>query len=291
MITAPVGFVGLGRMGGPMAANVRAAGHDLVAFDLAGTEERAPEGARAAISPVGVAAASATVLLCLPDGAAVLSVVREIAQAKGRVTTTVVDHSTIGLAAANEVAAVLTDAGIDYLDAPVSGGIAGARAGSLAMMVAGRAATVARLRPVLETMAQNCVHVGDEVGQGQAMKLLNNFLSATAMAATSEAIAFGVDHGLDMAKMLDVLNVSTGRNTATGDKFPKRILTGTFDAGFSTQLMMKDVGLYDECVRASGARAPIGSAVHSLLEELCAALPDSDFTCIYPYIEKVRKSG
>jgi 3-hydroxyisobutyrate dehydrogenase len=93
-----------------------------------------------------------------------------------------------------------------------------------------------------------------------------------------------------MGKMLDVLNVSTGRNTATSDKFPNRILTGIFDAGFSTQLMTKDVRLYAQSVQASGAHGPIGAAVHGLLEELVAALPDSDFTRIYPYVEKVRKS-
>ena len=291
MSTGPIGFIGLGNMGGPMAANVKAAGHDLMAFDLAGTEARAPEGARAATSTAEVAGACATVLLCLPDGEAVFSVVSEIAQARDRVTATVVDHSTMGLIAARDVARLLGDAGIDYLDAPVSGGVAGARAGSLAMMVAGRAEILAPLRPVLETMAQNCVHVGGEVGQGQAMKLLNNFLSATAMVATSEAIAFGIDHGLDMAKMLDVLNVSSGRNTATSDKFPNRILPGTFDAGFSTQLITKDVRLYAESVQASGAHGVIGAAVHGLLEELIAAQPDSDFTHIYPYVEKARKSG
>ena len=139
----------------------------------------------------------------------------------------------------------------------MSGGVAGARAATVAVMYAGAAQTLARLRPVLESLAGAIFDVGREPGQGQAMKIANNFLSATAMAATSEAVAFGEAVGLDMATMLDVLNVSTGRNTATSDKFVNRVLTGSYDAGFTCSQMDKDLRLYREALAGSGGAEPV----------------------------------
>ena len=131
---------------------------------------------------------------------------------------------------------------------------------------------------MLSEIARKCFHVGDSVGQGQAMKLLNYFLSGTAMTATAEAISFGIDQGLDMAVMLDVLNVSTDQNTATSDKFVRRVLTGTYDAGFTTSLITKDLKLYEQCVADSGAKSVVGAAVGELCQRADAALPGSDFT-------------
>ena len=116
------------------------------------------------------------------------------------------------------------------------------------------------------------------------MKLLNNFLSATAMAATSEAVAFGLSHGLDMKTLLDVVNASTGRNTATADKFPNRILTGTYDAGFKTKLLTKDVGLFLDNAKAAGTPTAVAETVAGLWRRCDEALPDSDFTRIYEFI-------
>ena len=183
-----------------------------------------------------MAARADTVLLSLPDGSVVLDVVDAIAAAADRRTTTVVDLSTTGPAAAVEAAARLAAVGVTYVDGPVSGGVAGARRGTLALMYAGPAAVLEDHRAVLEAFAGHVVAVGTDAGQGQSMKLLNNFLSATALAATSEALTFGLAHGLSLPVMLDVLNASTGRNSATADKFPNRVLTGTYDAGFSTAL-------------------------------------------------------
>lgn len=284
MERATYGFIGLGNMGAPMAANLAAAGHDLIVYDAAGTDDRLPDGARVANGVAGVVAVAETVLLSLPDGKVVEAVVGDIAAVAERATRAVVDHSTIGVEAARRVYDTLSAAGIAYLDAPVSGGTAGAKAGSLAMMISGDKALAERLDGALAPIAKNRFYVGATPGQGQAMKVLNNFLSATAMTATSEAIAFGIGQGLDMAVMLDVLNASSGRNTATSDKFPNRVLTGKYDAGFTIDLLAKDVRLYLEQVTRAGAPDKVGGTVAGILEDVLAAMPGADFTRMYPFI-------
>ncbi|MDP6353280.1 MAG: NAD(P)-dependent oxidoreductase [Alphaproteobacteria bacterium] len=281
----PIGFIGLGNMGAPMSANLAKSGHGLVVYDAAGTASRAPAGARPANGVAGVAAAAETVLLSLPDGAAVAAVVAEIADAPGRAARVVVDHSTIGIAAAEGVQARLAAAGIGYLDAPVSGGVSGAEAGSLALMASGDKALFDRLDPLLAPIAANRFYVGARPGQAQAMKLLNNFLAATAICATSEAIAFGTRQGLDLALMLDVLNASSGQNTATSDKFSRRVLTGTYDAGFTIDLLTKDVRLYLEQVAKTGTRDAVGGTVGATLEAVLDAMPGADITRIYSYTQ------
>lgn len=280
----PIGFVGLGNMGAPMAANLAAAGFALVVHDAAGTESRAPAGSEAAASVAEVAAKAETIMLSLPDGAVSLAVAGEIAAAPGRAVTTVIDFSTTGLKAASEVHGFLAEAGIVYVDAPVSGGTGGARGGTLTVIWAGPGKTLDRHRPALEAMAGNVFHVGQRPGQGQAMKLLNNYLSAVAMAATSEAIAFGLSQGLDFATMLDVVNVSTGRNEATRDKFPRRILTGAYDAGFDMALMRKDMDLYLDGVRATNSPAEVGERVAGIWRRADDAMPGADFTRIFDFV-------
>ena len=279
-----LGFIGLGNMGGPMAANLAAAGFDLAVYDAAGSEARAPAGARAASSSGDVAARAGTIMFSLPDGAVSLAVAREIATAPDRVAETIVDFSTVGLAASRETHAILAEAGIAYVDAPVSGGTRGAREGTLTVIWAGPESLLAEHRPALEAMAGNVFHVGDLPGQGQTMKLLNNYLSAVAMAATSEAMAFGLSQGLDFATMLDVVNVSTGRNEATRDKFPTRILSGTYDAGFDMALMTKDMVLYLDSVRAAGTTREVGEIVTDLWRRADDSMPGADFTHIFEYV-------
>ena len=167
---------------------------------------------------------------------------------------------------------------------PARGGRSGARAGTSTVRWAGPADVLEAHRDVMMSICKNLFHVGPTPGQGQAMKLLNNFLSATAMAATSEAVAFGLSQGLDMKTILDVVNVSTGRNTASSDKFPDRVLTGTFDAGFKTRLLTKDVRLYLENAQAAGTPSDVGSAVAGLWRRFNEASEDSDFTLIYEFI-------
>ena len=288
MSDGKIGFIGLGNMGGPIAANIAGGGHDMIVFDAAGTADRAPAGTRIAASIAEVAAAAETIFLSLPDGPVVAAVAEEIAESNARVTSTLVDLSTIGIAAAQQVHARLSRADIAYLDAPVSGGTAGAKAGTIAVMCGGDKALFERLSPVLSSMSRNVFHVGDTPGQGQAMKLANNFLSATAMAATSEAVAFGVEQGLDMGQMLDVLNASSGQNTATSDKFPNRILPDKYDAGFTNTLMTKDVTLYLQNVRAAGTPDTVAATLTDVWQRFQAAEPGADFTRIYPFVRDKR---
>ena len=133
-------------------------------------------------------------------------------------------------------------------------------------------------------MSKHVCHIGETPGQGQAIKLLNNFLSGVAMAATSEAVAFGVGRGVSMRTILDVLNVSTGRNTATSDKFPNRIVTETYDGGFTSTLLTKDLELYEQALANDGAANPVSATVVDLWRKLDAAEGPADFTRIYPFV-------
>lgn len=278
-----IGFIGLGNMGAPMAARMAAEGHPMVVYDAAGTQARAPSGAVVGGSVQGVAQAADIVLLSLPTGDIVDAVIKEIAGTQGRRARIVVDHSTIGVAAAQAIHQTLLAADIAFLDAPVSGGVSGAKAGSLALMVGGDKSLFDQLDATMAPMAKNRFWVGAEPGQGQAMKLLNNFLSGIAMTATSEAAAFGEHHGLDLKTMIDVLNVSTGRNSATADKFPNRIIPGTFDAGFTVDLLAKDVRLYVDAATQAGTAARLSPEVLGILGAMQAAMPGADFTRIYPF--------
>ncbi len=280
----PFGFIGLGQMGQPMAANIAKAGYPLVGFDIAGTQGRLPAGAGSAVDIADLTARAGTVFVSVPDGRASLAVAREIAASPGSVGR-VVDLSTIGPTAAREAAELLSGAGVDYADSPVSGGRSGAIAATISLMWAGDRAAFDALLPVLRSFSGNPFHVGDAPGQGQAIKLLNNFLSATAMAATSEAVLFGLSQGLDMGRILEVVNVSSGRNTASADKFPNRVLTGTFDAGFYSSLLAKDVQLYRDQVALAGTPDGVGSVVGELWNACAAAGgPTTDFTHIFTFL-------
>lgn len=279
-----IGFVGLGQMGGPMAANIAAGGAEIIVYDKAGTAERAPEGAKLANSFESVLDSADTVFLSVPDGPVSLALAKEIADAKDRRATVIVDLSTIGPEAAREANNILSAAGVTYVDAPVSGGQAGAKAGTITVMWGGPKTVMDEHEAVLKTFSKNVFHCGEDPGQGQAVKVLNNFLSAIAMSATSEAVLYGLSQGIDMKTMLDVVNVSTGQNTATADKFPKRVLTETFDAGFKTKLLTKDVNLFVRNAKAAGTPLTLATTLAAIWNGADAALPDSDFTKIYQYI-------
>ena len=279
-----IGFIGLGNMGGPMAANLAAAGNTLICYDASGTAERAPDGAKHAASAAEVAQKAKIVFLCLPDGPIANKVSSELMAAPNRLVEVVVDNTTSGASEARATHQMLAGAGIAYADAPVSGGASGARAGTLAMMVAAPADLYARLEPLLRPMAKNARHVGSEPGQGMAMKLLNNFLSGMAMAATSEAVAFGARQGLDMATILDTVSVSSGTNTAITDKFPNRVLSESFDSGFATRLMTKDLRLYVEsCQELDAPRRLSETLLQQVWGKMLEQQPASDFTEIYPF--------
>ena len=279
-----VGFVGLGHMGGALAANLVADDFTVVAHDAAGPDRR-PDGATYADDVAEVARRAEVVVLSLPDGSATSQVVRQILDAADRATAYVIDTSTIGIAAARATDLLLAEQQVAFIDAPVSGGVAGARARTLAVMYAGADQACAHVRPVLDGLSDLLYRVGDQPGMGQALKLANNFLSATALAATSEAIAFGRSVGLEMATMLEVLNGSSGRSAATQDKFPQHVLTERYASGFSNSLMAKDVDLYLEAVEDEGGPASIGRATASLWDQFGENEPGADFTRIYPFVE------
>lgn len=282
-----VGWIGVGSMGSRMAANLAKGGYPMVVADKMSTAA-APEGATIAGTNAEVAKAVETVILSVPAGPDTLLIADEIIAAADRGVKTVIDTSTIGIPHAREAAAKLSAHGIEYVDAPVSGGIAGAEAASLAVMMGCAWETYERLKPMLQCIGKNVIHVGPEAGQGQTVKLLNNFLSATAMAATSEAMAFGTANGLDMRAILDVVNVSSGRNTATLDKFPNRIANQAYNGGFATKMMAKDVRLYVENVEAAGTAKRISPLVAEVFARLEDAEPGSDFTRIYPFTRDAK---
>ena len=198
-----------------------------------------------------------------------------------------IDTSTIGIKAAEEVASVLAAADIAFIDAPVSGGTAGADKATLAIMLACAPDAFERFKPLMSLMGKP-FYVGPRPGQGQAVKLLNNFLSATALAATSEAIAFGTGQGIDMKTILDIVNASSGRNSATDDKFPRRIMHGRFDAGFTAKLQLKDISLYLENAKAAGIADEIANVVVDVWRRMEAAIPGADITQMYPYTQTGR---
>ncbi len=222
-------------------------------------------------------------MFSLPDGTVSAAVTEAIIATADRTVGLVIDTSTVGLEASRRVAGMLAAAGIGYVDAPVSGGAAGARARTLAVMYAGSAEACAVAEPVLAGLSDRRYRVGDDPGMAQALKLANNFLSATALAATSEAIAFGTSVGLDMATMLEVLNASSGQSSATSDKFVNHVVTGRFSSGFLNTLMAKDVRLYLDAAVGAGVPAVVAETTVDIWTRFAAEEPAADFTRIYPF--------
>jgi 3-hydroxyisobutyrate dehydrogenase-like beta-hydroxyacid dehydrogenase len=284
-----LGFIGLGRMGMPMASRLVDAGYRLTVCDVRGdaVEALRAKGAQAAASPVEVASATETVLVSLPTPA----IVREVALGRngvieGKRAKTMLDLSTTGARVAREIAAALGAKGITAVDSPVRGGVAGAVKGTLAVMVACRRALFDELAPMLAHLGKP-FFIGEQPGMGQTMKLANNLLSATALAATSEAIVFGVKSGLDPAVLVDVINAGSGRNTASEDKVPRQILTRRFEQGFATGLMYKDVTLCLEEAEAAGVPMAVANGVRALWARAQAELgAESDITTIVQLIER-----
>jgi len=278
-----IGFVGLGNMGSVLAGNLVEAGHEVITHDLSGPG-RSSTGAEFVSDLTQLARRAAVVVLSLPDGGTSEQVARAIAQAPQRKMTHVVDTSTVGVAAAEAIDGLLTETGASYVDAPVSGGVAGARARTLSVMYAGTDAACRVVDPVLTGLSDRRRRVGERPGMAQALKLANNFLSATALAATSEAIAFGLSVGLEMETMLEVIDASSGQSAASRDKFPNHVLTGRYAAGFANSLMSKDLKLYLGAVAACGASSALATVTESVWEQFAAADPGVDFTRIYPFV-------
>ena len=288
---AVVGFIGLGAIGAPLVEAIADGGHELVVHDR---NERAVEpavarGAIGAASPAEVSSLADVVFVSLPYPDVVRTVALEPGGLiEGTRMRTFVDLSTTGSIVAEEVAEGLGNAGVGVLDAPVSGGVAGARARTLAVMAAGPAPVFDRVRPLLELFAGSVFHVGPTPGQGQVAKLLNNLLSATALAITSEAMALAVTAGLDPATLIEVFNAGTGRNSATVTKFPDQVLTGKFASGFRLELMAKDLELCVAEARAKRLPLQLGELVQRLWTQAAEeADASADHTEVVRFFERL----
>lgn len=283
-----IGFIGLGNMGTPMASRLVDAGYRLVVHD---TRDNVigpflERGATRAGSAEDVASRTETVLVSLPTPDIVDKVVLgEGGISGGSKVKTVVDLSTTGPKVGAAIAAKLRERGITFVDSPVSGGVGGAVAGTLAVMVSCPRATYEQLEPMLKNIGK-VFFIGEAPGSAQMMKLCNNLMSAAAMAITTEAIVAGTKAGIDPAVMVDVINVSSGQNTATSQKYPKSMLNRRFDYGFATGLMFKDVRLCLEEMEGMGLDVPASQAVRAIWQKVQDEKgPESDFTRILEVIE------
>lgn len=287
-MTQKIGFIGLGRMGGPMAGRLIEAGYDLTVLDVSEEAMKRLEakGASRATSPRAMADTVDIVLTSLPTP----QIVQETALGEegvnaGNRATILLDVSTTGPSTAKAIAAGLAETGKQWVDCPVSGGIKGATEGTLALMVSCPNATYETVAPIVANFGK-AFHVGEDPGLGQVVKLANNMLAAAAIFLTSEAMAMGVKAGIDPRVMLDIINLSTGRNSASQDKFPKAVLPGTFDFGFSTALSYKDVRLCIDESETLGVPMVGGSLVRQILAITNSKYgPDSDFTCMAKLVE------
>lgn len=259
-----IAFIGVGRMGGPMAGRLLAADHAVTVFDPSPAATRAlvDQGAKAATSAVEAARGATLVFASLPSPAIARSLAAELAGVAG--IAVFIDLSTSGPAASQAIAGILAPAGIAAVDAPVSGGVKGAAAGTLTLMASGPAAAVARVQPLLALFGRVIV-VGEKPGLGQTLKLANNLMSAASLAIAAEAMAMGVKAGLDPAVMIEVINASSGRNSATQDKIPRHVLNRRFDFGFANALSFKDVRLCLDEAEAIGVPMVVGAAVRQML--------------------------
>lgn len=285
----PIGFIGLGSMGAPLASRLLDTGHTLVVHDVRpqALERFAGRDVTVAKSVHEVAEMARIVLVSLPTP----DIVRAVATgphglAAGARVKLYVDLSTTGPIAAREIGTVLAAQGIGVVDAPVSGGVAGAATGKLVLMAAGAAEDVDLALPILANLGQVEV-VGEAPGMGQSLKLINNMLSATHMAIVSEAMVLGVKAGLDPEVMLTVLNKGSGRNTSTEERFPKFVLPRTFDNGFSNALMRKDLKLCMEMAEAMQVPMWVGTAVDRLwMQTVLQIGPNENTTTIVKTIEQ-----
>jgi 3-hydroxyisobutyrate dehydrogenase-like beta-hydroxyacid dehydrogenase len=283
-----VGLIGTGRMGGPMAERLMSAGHRLVVYDTndAAVRPLLAGGATLARSALDVANQAEIVMASLPTPDIVRqAVIRPGGAIEGSRIRGFVDLSSTGATATTEISAALSARGIRSLDAPVSGGVAGARNGKLTVMVSGPRELYDKVQPLLALFGR-VLFVGVKPGLAQTLKLANNLMSAAAIAITSEALALGVKAGLDPALMLDVINTSSGRNTASMDKFPNHVLNRGFDFGFSAGLSFKDVRLCLEEAEALGVPMLLGSVVRQMLSITCNTYGfDTDCTSVARIVE------
>jgi 3-hydroxyisobutyrate dehydrogenase len=291
---AGIGFIGLGKMGGPMSLRLAEAGYRVRGYDVSEAALRSwagrTPGAVGDASPAAAAADAAAVILMLPDSAVVTSVLADVLPAM-RPGAVVVDMSSSEPAATRSLAAAASERGVALVDAPVSGGVSGAERGSLTIMAGGPAAQVRRVRPLLDVLGSRVLHVGD-VGAGHAVKALNNLLSATHLLVTSEAMAAAAAFGLDIPVVLDAINTSSGRSGSTENKWPSFIVPGTFDSGFALRLMLKDMRIALGIAEAAGTESRLSAAAVELWARAAADLPaDADHTEIARWLARLSQAA
>jgi 3-hydroxyisobutyrate dehydrogenase len=288
-----IGFIGLGNMGGPMAANLVAAGHQVTGFDLTATM---PAGVIAAQSAADAANGRDVVITMLPNGAILRNVADEVlpAMTAGAVLC---DCSTVDVESARFVAEAAQARGVGALDAPVSGGVGGASAGTLTFMVGGSDTAFAQVKPLFEIMGQKAVHCG-EAGAGQAAKICNNMILGATMIATCEAFALADKLGLDRQKMFDVVSTSSGSSWTMNAYCPapgvgpKSPADNGYKPGFAAELMLKDLRLSQQAAEGADADTPMGQLAATLYARFVEEENGKgmDFSAMLPRFEKRGRS-
>ena len=285
-----IGFVGLGHMGQPMVRRLAGAGHAVAAYDQS---EQARErvlgvaGVTVTQTVTQIADGTDVVILMLPDSDVMEHVLLDQGLLRRIAPSAVlVDMGSSDPARTRVLAGHAARDGVTLIDAPVSGGVNGARNGTLTIMVGGPDAVLATVRPVLEVLGSKVLHAGGAVGAGHAVKALNNLMSAAHLLVSSEALLAGRAFGLDPAVMLDIVNGSSGRSGSTEDKWPRFILPGRFDSGFGLRLMLKDMQVALQLERAAGIPALVSQAAVDAWASAAAALAaDADHTEIARWLE------
>jgi 3-hydroxyisobutyrate dehydrogenase len=290
-----IGFVGLGRMGLPMAARLAAAGFEVRGFDIAAPARAAFQQAAggAADSLAAAAEGADAVILMLPDSKVIAEVThRQGLLAAMRPGSLLIDMSSSEPAKTEELARDAEPRGIRVVGAPVSGGVTGAERGTLTIMAGGDPGAVNPARPILDALGSRVIHVGDAPGAGHALKALNNLLAAVTMLATSEAMLAGQRFGLDPAVMLDVLNTSTGRSFASERNWPEHVLTRGYDSGFAMRLLVKDALIGLGIARSAGTGSALAEEAVGLWRRAATWLPDAaDHTEIVRWLEHTRQGA
>ena len=264
-----IGFIGIGAMGKPMALNLLKAGHELYVFDVvaAAVADMVAQGGQACTSPKELAQKTEAVITMLPNAKIVESTLtgENGLLAGSRPGQVFIDMSSVSAGSTKLMAKLAGEKGVGYVDAPVSGGVAGATAGTLTIMVGGSADDVAKVQPILQAMGKNIHHVG-EVGAGDSIKVVNNLLLGINTAAVAEALVLGVKSGLSPQVMLDIIKGSSGRSYALEAKTPGFILKNNFAAGFAIDLQYKDLELAAETAKSLGMPLPLGSMAQQIFE-------------------------
>lgn len=287
-----IGFIGLGNMGGPMAANLAAAGHQVTGFDMAKVEI---EGVAMASSAAVAAQGAEVVITMLPNGQILRAVAAEVIPAMDQ-GTLLADCSTVDVDSARAVAGEAAEAGLLSIDAPVSGGIAGAAGGTLTFMAGGTEEAFAKVAPLLDIMGQKAVHCG-AAGAGQSAKICNNMILGATMVATCEAFALADKLGLDRQKMFDVVSTSSGYSWTMNAYCPapgvgpQSPADNNYQPGFAAELMLKDLRLSQQAAESVDADTPMGKLAEALYAQFVEDEDGMgmDFSAMLPRFEKRRR--